>query len=58
MKCKRCGCFLSPQEKDDVLQALAEGLKPAQLCEDCYEEESSMAYRDEYDDHSDADPGL
>lgn len=36
MKCGNCGCDLSPEKKDEVLQALAEGIvRPSPICDDC-----------------------
>lgn len=40
IKCFKCGCILSPEEKDNVLAALAEGIKkPSAICEDCIEDQ-------------------
>lgn len=36
MKCQDCGCILAPDEEDQILQAIAEGIRPSRvLCEDC-----------------------
>ena len=53
MKCQKCNCTLSPDEKDQILQALAEGIKnPGIYCNDCIEEISES---DDFDDDSDDD---
>lgn len=57
MKCKKCGCILSPEEKDNVLAALSEGIKqPSAMCEDCIEEQYEEQYEEDagdedYDEH-------
>ena len=50
MKCKSCTCDLSPTEKDDILAALAEGLIPLIICEQCKDE---MNGEEDYDDDTD-----
>lgn len=36
MNCTECKCILSPEQEDEILQALAEGIKPSPpICEDC-----------------------
>jgi hypothetical protein len=47
ISCKQCHSDLSPEEKDDILVSLAEGIKPDVLCRDCQEAK--------YDDDSDDD---
>lgn len=41
MKCKSCGCILSPGEKDDILESLAEGIKPTVICNVCLNEDEN-----------------
>lgn len=36
MKCTECKCGLSPEQEDEILQELAEGIKPSPpICDDC-----------------------
>ena len=35
MKCSECKCILSPEEVDEILTDLVDGLKPSRICEDC-----------------------
>ena len=37
MKCKKCSCIFSPEEKEEILSLLAEGVKPDLICGDCIE---------------------
>ena len=50
MKCSKCNCYLSPEEKDLVLQALAEGIKQKPVCNDCIESAYEEFMGDEDDD--------
>ena len=47
MKCLKCNCDLSPQEKDDILSDICEGIKPTAICEDCRDD---IMYAEEEDD--------
>lgn len=42
---------ISPEEEDEILQALAEGIKPSPpICEDCRDYYNSGLDDDDYDD--------
>ena len=37
MKCSKCHCILSPNEKDFVIECLINGEKIDPICDDCVE---------------------
>jgi len=57
MKCKNCGCDLSPKEKAEIEELRVAGLKAELLCDDCYnEQEINIGLPPE--DTFDSDSGL
>lgn len=38
ISCSKCKCDLSPEEKDDLLSAIAYGIPAKPICEDCRDE--------------------
>lgn len=61
MKCKECGCYLSPKEIQEILETLSDGFKAERLCDECWNMEENMRnefYNSDYEEHSDADMGL
>ena len=48
MKCNKCGMIMSPEEVDEILIDLINGLNPDIICNDCINEEEMIAH-DDYD---------
>lgn len=61
IQCKQCGQLLDENEKDELLQALAEGIRPQIICQACIDEpddDQQVSDDDDYEcDYTDPDFG-